>query len=228
MKAEKSQFRRIAMMSLLVLVSMSMADTGEVLQADSVRNPVLRDELLARAKKDQEARQAAINWGAEYGVNGFVDEDSLTSEEKAVYDDLWAEVTRTDSDNTEWLKDIVTGQGWVTYSGVGIDGGDAAWLLVQHADADPSFQRQCLDLMTGLPRDEVSQESVAYLTDRVLIKEGKKQIYGTQFVVRDGEWVPAELDDVENVDVRRAELGLPPLVDYKAMLEAVMRGEEIE
>ena len=216
------------MMSLLVLVSVSTADAGEVLHVDSVRDPALRDELLARAEKDQEARQAGISWGAEHGVNGFVDVDSLTSEEKAVHDGLWAEVARIDADNTAWLKNIVTKQGWVNYSDVGIDGGDAAWLMVQHADADPSFQWQCLDLMTGLPRDEVSQESVAYLTDRVLIKEGKKQIYGTQFVVRDGEWVPAELDDVENVDTRRAELGLPPLAEYKAMLEAVMRGEEIE
>jgi hypothetical protein len=228
MNAHKILTRCITMLSLLILVSVSTATTGEVPQVDTVKAPALRDQLLARVERDQAARQAGINWGAEHGVNGFVDEDSLTSEEKAVHDDLWAEVTRIDADNTEWLNDIVSKRGWLTYSDVGIDGGDAAWLLVQHADADPSFQRLCLDLMTGLPRDEVSQENMAYLTDRVMIKEGKKQIYGTQFEVRDGEWVPAELYDVENVDTRRAEIGLPPLAEYKAMLEAVMRGEEIE
>ena len=228
MKKQKLQIREVAMLSLLVLWLVSAADAGEVLPTGTVKAPALRDEILTRAERDQEARQAAIVWGAEHGINGVVNEDLLTNEQRAVFDDLWAKVAKIDADNTEWLKSIVTKQGWFTYSNVGIDGGDAAWLMIQHADADPSFQRQCLDLMTGLPRDEVSQESVAYLTDRVLIKEGKKQIYGTQFVVRDGEWVPAELDDVENVDTRRAELGLPPLAEYKAMLETVMRGEDIE
>jgi len=119
-------------------------------------------------------------------------------------------------------------QGWPRYSIVGVDAGDAAWLLVQHADADPSFQRLCLDLMRELPADEMSQSSLAMLTDRVLLKEGKSQIYGTQFVVSDGEWVPLNLENIENVDVRRAEVGMPPLAEYKEMLEAMMRGEELE
>ena len=142
--------------------------------------------------------------------------------------DLWAEVAKIDADNTQWLKNIVNQRGWLKYSDVGIDGGDAAWLIVQHADADPLFQRKCLDLMTALPKNEVSQSNLALLTDRVLLAEGKNQIYGTQFVVRDSECVPRSLEDAENVDARRAEVGLPPLTEYKAMLEAIMRGEEIE
>ncbi len=42
-------------------------------------------------------------------------------------------------------------------------------------------------------------------------------------------WVPLRLEDEKNVDARRAEAGLPPFDEYKAMLEAMMRGElEIE
>lgn len=50
-------------------------------------------------------------------------------------------------------------------------------------------------------------------------------MYGTQFVVRDGEWVLLNLEDIENVDDRRADAGLPPLAEYRSMFEAVMRGE---
>jgi hypothetical protein len=53
-------------------------------------------------------------------------------------------------------------------------------------------------------------------------------MYGTQFVVRNGEWVPLGVEDFEEVNARRAEIGLPPLDEYKAMLEAFYRGEEIE
>jgi hypothetical protein len=154
-----------------------------------------------------------------------VGENSLSDDEKRVHAELGSEVARIDAENTQWLKDIVSERGWLTYSDVGVDGGDAAWLIVQHADAYPAFQRLCLDLMSTLPRSEVSQTNVAILTDRVLLKEGNNQIYGSQFVIREGEWVPLRLEDPENVDIRRAEVGLPPMAEYKAMLEAVMRGD---
>lgn len=226
---QDTQISRIASLICFVLLLGPTAFASDELPTETVKAPVLRDQLLTRVERDQEARSAAITWAAEHGDNGIVDENSLSDEEKAAHADLWAEVARIDAENTQWLKDIISERGWVTYSGVGIDGGDAAWLLVQHADADPAFQRQCLDLMTALPKNEVSQSSMAMLTDRVLLKEGKNQIYGTQFVVRDGEWVPLRLEDEEHVDARRAEVGLPPMAEYKSMLEAVMRGEvEIE
>jgi len=188
----------------------------------------LQDELIARTERDQTARFAAIAWAAEHGVDGIVDKDALTEQQREDHAALWAEVARIDEDNTKWLKEIVMVQGWPRYSDVGVDAGDAAWLLVQHADADPSFQRQCLDLMSELPADEMSQSSFAMLTDRVLIAEGKSQIYGTQFALKDGEWVPLDIKDAESVDARRASVGMPPLAEYKEVLEAVMRGEEIE
>jgi len=206
-------------LGLLVMLACSAA------AADGV---ALRDELLTRIEKDQQARFAGIAWAAEHGADGIVDEASLTEQERQEYTALWAEVSRIDAENTAWLKQIVQQQGWPTYSAVGIDAGDAAWLMVQHADADPSFQRLCLDLMSALPADEMSQSSLAMLTDRVLLAEGRGQIYGTQFIVKDGQWVPRDLQDPDNVDARREEIGLPPLAEYKEMLEAVMRGEEIE
>jgi hypothetical protein len=213
----------------LVLMSGSAAHAGGETAIDNVKYPVLRDQLLMRVADDQNARRSAMNWAAEHGDDGLIDEDSLSEEQESAYADLWAEIAKIDANNTKWLKAIVSERGWPTYSEVGIDGGDAAWLLVQHADADPGFQRQCLDLMTALPKHEISQLSVAYLTDRVLLKEGKNQIYGTQFIVQEGELVPNRLEDEENVDARRAEVGLPPMAEYKATLEAVMRGDvEIE
>jgi len=224
MNERRLHFQHFVTFSVLVL-SLSASFAGGAQEATNVRLPELRDELLVRVDKDQAARKTAIAWVAEHGADGIIDENALTEEEKATHASLWAEVARIDVENTAWLRDVVDGHGWLTYSDVGRDGAGAAWLMVQHADANPSFQRQCLDLMTGLPRDEVSQENVAYLTDRVLIAEGENQIYGTQFVVREGEWVPLNLEDEENVDSRRAEVGLPPLDEYREMIEAMARGD---
>ena len=62
---------------------------------------------------------------------------------------------------------------------VGKDGAHAAWLLAQHADRDPAFQRRRLDLVTqAAARGQASPTELAYLTDRGLLAEGKSQEYG--------------------------------------------------
>ena len=76
----------------------------------------------------------------------------------------------------------------------------AFWLLIQHQDNDVELQKQCLK------RCNFELKNNAFLTDRVLINQVKKQIYGTQFI--------GEIKDKKNVDKRRAKMGLEPLKDY--------------
>src|SRR5262249_39440616 len=178
-----------------------------------------RSELLGRTKTDQEARKAMMQWMKGHGPDGVGVTAVLGKEAKAAFEKLTAKVKAVDEDNTKWLKGVVGRHGWPTNTLVGKDGANAAWLLVQHADADPKFQRRCLDLMAKLPKDEVSQSNLAYLTDRVLLAEGKKQLYGTQFTFVDGKWKPRPLEDEANVDQRRAEAGLPPLAGYIKLIE---------
>ncbi|MGH9216841.1 MAG: DUF6624 domain-containing protein [Acidimicrobiales bacterium] len=124
------------------------------------------------------------------------------------------EVVRLDQANTQWLKHVVDRHGWPGHSLVGRNGAAAAWLLAQHADRDPSFQRRCLDLMTVMPTGEVEPQHIAYLTDRVLLAEGAPQIYGTQLQQVDGVYQPCNQADPESVDQRRASVGLQPLAEY--------------
>ena len=46
------------------------------------------------------------------------------------------------------------------------------------------------------------------------MKEGKPQVYGTQFKIKGQELIPAPIEDEQNVDRRRAEVGLPSLAEY--------------
>ena len=50
-------------------------------------------------------------------------------------------LSAVDAVHTARLKAIVAAHGWPTVAQVGQDGADAAWLLAQHADKDPAFQR---------------------------------------------------------------------------------------
>jgi uncharacterized protein (TIGR03067 family) len=189
-----------------------------VMKPAPVKEPELRSELLGRTKADQEARKAIMQWMKDHGPDSGTAADA-SKELKAEYEKLRAKVTALDTDNTKWLQGVVDRHGWPSITLVGKDGANAAWLLVQHADADPKFQRRCLDLMAKLPKDEVSQLNLAYLTDRVLLAEGKKQVYGTQFIFVDGKWRPRPLEDEANVDKRRAEVGLQPLAEYAKLIE---------
>jgi hypothetical protein len=80
---------------------------------------------------------------------------------------------------------------------------------------DVPFQRQALELMKKLGTCEVENSHLAYLTDRVLLAEGKKQLYGS-YPTRgpNGELVPQPIDDEPNLDRRRAQLGLQPFAEY--------------
>jgi len=170
----------------------------------------LRLELIKMEAEDQVFRCALIRWEqardkespVSKGLRGLVDE-----------------LSGVDVKNTARLKEVVAKHGWPGKSLVGEDGAFAAWLLVQHADADAAFQKQCLELMKPLlEKGEINKRNYAYLTDRVLVAEKKPQLYGTQFNSKDGEFIPFPIEDEANVDKRRQAMGLEPLAEYKRRL----------
>ncbi len=99
-----------------------------------------------------------------------------------------------------------------------------AWLLVQHADHDRAFQKECLDLMKSLPPDEVHVSNIAYLEDRVRVGEGRPQLYGTQFHLDEqGNFGPFPIEDPENIDQRRKAMNLGTLAKYTHQMEQIRK-----
>jgi hypothetical protein len=210
--------RRIRIPVILWLTLAGVSNADDEPKAPLIKEPDLRVELLRRAKADQDVRGALAKWTIQFGTNEADDEAafeaSLDPTRKAEFQRLAQEMRHIDTENTKRLGEIIERHGWPTYTLVGKDGANAAWLLVQHADSSPKFQRKCLDLMAKVPRVEISQKDIAYLTDRVLLAEGKKQVYGTQFTLVHGKCKPRPLEDEASVDKRRKEVGLPPLAEY--------------
>jgi hypothetical protein len=209
--------------ALLCLTALS-AGAADSARDGGVQDPNLQSELLRRTKVDQDARIAITNWFSRQGAKGALDTENQTAKQKAEFEKLATAASTADRANTTWLKEVVENRGWPTRTLVGQDGANSAWLLVQHADADPKFQRKCLDLMVKLAKTEVSQTDIAYLTDRVLLAEGKKQVYGTQFYMVKGKLRPRPLEDEANVDKLRASIGLPPMAEYAKEMAKVYGG----
>ncbi|MDR2212648.1 MAG: hypothetical protein LBE21_03350, partial [Pseudomonadales bacterium] len=148
---------------VLVFCLYGMVCSGAAEQDFVAADQALRDELVQRMETDQAVRRTVMEQG-----------DSPDS-------DVLEKMVAIDRDNTAWLKRIIAEKGWPTISLVGDDGASAAWLLVQHADADPDFQAQVLSLMeASVAKQEASPGNFALLTDRVLSAQGKPQRYGTQ------------------------------------------------
>lgn len=135
-----------------------------------------------------------------------------------------------DGTNTADLKTLLQVYAWFTISAWGKAADGNAWLLVQHADEDPEFQKAILaKLETLYPSRETSPDHYAYLYDRIAIssKDPVKrtlQRYGTQGrCTAPGQWEPFPIEDEANVDIRRAEVGLPPLAEYIAGFKDICR-----
>ena len=62
----------------------------------------------------------------------------------------------------------------------------------------------------------VHPSSFALLADRAALRQGKKQIYGTQVlrIPQTQYYYVLPLEDPKNVDKRRAEIGLKPIAEY--------------
>jgi hypothetical protein len=127
--------------------------------------------------------------------------------------------------NTARMQEIVDRIGWPTVSKVGAQASSSAWLLVQHASHDRAFQKQCLALMQAQSASEVKPSHIAYLEDRVRMGEGQPQLYGTQFYTDEhGRFGPWPIEDVDNVDLRRASVGLSTLAEYTQEIENIHQG----
>ncbi len=180
---------------------------------NALREPELARELLRRQAVDQKYRRLL----AEAFARLKPGETSLKHDDAPEA----AALGNVDAENTAFMKGVIAKHGWPGKSLVGAEAAAAAWLLVQHADHDPEFQTQALEhVKTAFKTGDATGQQLAYLTDRVLLKQGKKQLYGTQFVGMGADAKPAPIEDEANVDQRRKEVGLPPLADYARMLRS--------
>lgn len=150
----------------------------------SLPNEALRQTLVEMGREDQ-----AASVGAARG-QPVTDEAAHTKRRIAL------------------LKQIIQEFGWPGLRLVGEDGATGAWIVAQHADDEPAFQEQCLVLVkAGYAAHDVPGFHLAYLTDRVAIAFHRPQTYGTQ-----GAPVYT-LSERNEVDARRAQLGLPTMAE---------------
>jgi hypothetical protein len=127
--------------------------------------------------------------------------------------DLWQTIHEKDSVNLLKVEAILLQYGWLGADVLGEQGSSTLWLVIQHADL--KTQEKYLPMMKEAVKNRKARAAdLALLVDRIEMRNGRPQIYGSQITTKDGKAVIYQIVDEINVNKRRAEVGLQPLEDY--------------
>lgn len=176
---------------------------------EKITNPELQIELIKMYVDDQ-------------AVRDNVKEDIISKYSLNKSDISNEDAIAVDAKNRQRLKAIIKDFGFPTKAMVGKDAMHGIFLIIQHSDGDKEWQAsQLVDIEQAVKKGDMDGQSYAYLYDRIKMNAGEIQRYGTQFSHVDplNETVElAETEDLENLNVRRMEVGMMPFELYKEMM----------
>lgn len=175
----------------------------------------LRAKLLTIFDEDQSIRREYVKAQQEFGHQS----DQV--------DSLGKIMMNKDSINLIKIIEILDNYGWVGPDKVGGQANQTLFLVIQHSDL--KTQQKYLPMMReAVKNNNASNSSLALLEDRVALGEGRRQIYGSQigYNKETNKSYILPLDDPDNVDKRRSEVGLGPIADYVKRWDIIWNVEE--
>lgn len=127
----------------------------------------------------------------------------------------WRAIRAKDSTNLIVVERILSERGWLGPDVVGVKGNSTLFLVIQHADL-ATQEKYIPMLRDAVSRGDARGADLALMEDRVLLRKGKRQIYGSQigFDQATGQRYLSPVEDPDGLDERRASVGLGPIADY--------------
>lgn len=128
------------------------------------------------------------------------------------FKELVLQMKKQDSLNLIRVKSILDND-WP--EDLSMQGNQTLFLVIQHADL--KTQQKYLPIIEkAVNENKTLPSNLALLKDRIALREGKKQIYGSQVYIdsKTGEKYVQPLQNPEKVDSLRSKVGLPPMQIY--------------
>ena len=173
---------------------------------EPIRNEPFARELFRMIIKDQGFMYAGNIERRKYMRNGGY------FSTPAIYPILALEEINM-KENEKRLIELLDNFGWPTTSEVTEYAAAGAALVINHTSYEIRSKYFPL-LEEAFKRGEAQPLRYAKMRDRLLVEEGKKQLFGTQWKFENSERVPHPIEEPEYVDKRRADIGLGPLDIY--------------
>ena len=128
------------------------------------------------------------------------------------FKELISEMKTQDSINQKKVIEILQ-NGWP--ENLNLQQNQTIFLVIQHADVDT--QKKYLPIIeSAVKNGKTLASNLALLKDRIALREGGKQIYGSQVWhdAKTGKNYVQPIENPEKVDSLRAEVGLPDMKTY--------------
>lgn len=131
-------------------------------------------------------------------------------------------MTIVDKKNRTRLDEIIKQYGFPTREIIGKDAMDGVFYIILHADGDKEWQSsQLQNVKQAADNGDLSKSNYAYLFDRFKVNHEEPQRYGSQIKnvnKNKGTVELREIEDIENLNQRRKEMGMKPIEVYKRRL----------
>lgn len=218
--------KKIFLILVTSLLICSCSQTGEIsntkISSDSIKDtiPEAYKSITAFPDVENPNKPLILELNAIYQSDQdirhkFEEIEKKYKQESKEFQAFGREWFKIDSVNTLKVIAILDKYGWLGADEIGSQGNTTLWLVIQHSDI--KIQEKYLPMMRKALKDgKANPADLALLEDRILIRHGKKQIYGSQLEMDTitGKYKLAPIDDEPNVNKRRAEVGLEPLEEY--------------
>jgi len=121
-----------------------------------------------------------------------------------------------DSLNLIEIERIIGEIGWPKNSVYGDYASDAAFLVLQHCGKLTIMEKYLPIMIEAANNKELAWSSLALFIDRIKMKKGEKQIYGTQIIFNDSQQklMVYPIENTQNIDSLRKSVGLIPISKY--------------
>lgn len=123
--------------------------------------------------------------------------------------------TDIDKKNQQIVVSIIENCGFPKSEKHGRKSVEAVFFVIQHAGRSLR-EKYFLQIEESAERGDLERGQVALMEDRILMDRGEKQKYGSQVQKINGsaDWTLYPIEDPQNVNKRRAEVGLGPIEEY--------------
>jgi hypothetical protein len=124
-------------------------------------------------------------------------------------------IKQKDLSNIQVIEDIIAEYGWLGPQDVGINASQGLFLVIQHASLD--IQKKYYQIIKEAEKNgKILSSNVAILEDRIAMREGRRQTYGSQGFTdkKTGKKYIYSIENPDELDIRRKSMGMPPMNTY--------------